>query len=269
MVVFSSDALVIAAIMPVSQVAFFVIGGNLSQAALQVLSGVNRVLFPLMSSRQASDGMTGAMLLVRNSVRLGSLVLLPIVFTFLARGQTFIGIWMGPSYAGPAGEVLQILALGLCVFASYQVFTISIMALNLHRGLVPAYAGEAAANIGLSFLLGSWMGVAGVAWGTTIPRIALAMCFAPWYAKRKLGLSVRDYAVNAWLRPLASMIPFAALSLLIDRRWPTSSMLAFFGPVILILPVAITGTWLVGLEDAERQQLLDWLRARRRSARLA
>lgn len=260
MVVYSSDALVIAAIMPVSEVAFFVIGGNLAQAALQVQSGVSRVLYPLVSARQATDGLDGAAVLVRNSVRLCTIIVLPVVLTFLTRGRTFIGIWMGPSYAGPAGQVLEVLSLGLCVFVSYQVLTISIMALALHRGLVPAYMGEAIANIALSFILGKRMGVVGVAWGTTIPRVVVAMGFAPWFCKRKLGLSIRDYAIHAWIRPLASTLPFGVLSLLIDRRWPVSHLPAFFAQVALLMPVALAGTWMLGLEPAERDQLRRALR---------
>ena len=255
MVVYSSDALVIAAIMPLSQVAFFVIGGNLAQAALQVQSGVSRVLYPLVSARQATQGLDGTAVLVRNSVRLCTIIVLPVVLTFLTRGRTFIGIWMGPSYAGPAGEVLEILSLGLCVFVSYQVLTISIMALALHRGLVPAYAGEALLNIALSFVLGKAMGVSGVAWGTTIPRVLVAMTFAPWFCRRELGLPVRDYAMHAWIRPLASIMPFAILSFLIDRNWPVSHLFAFFGQVALILPVAAAGTWVVGLERGERERI--------------
>ena len=280
MILFSSDALVIAAIMPVTQVAFFVIGGNLSQVAIQVHSGVSRVIYPLVSSRQASEGLGAAAELMRKSVRLSTIIVLPIVLTFLTRGPTFIGLWMGPKYMHAAGAVLQILALGQCVFISYQVFGISIMALGLHKGLVPAYIAEAVANLSLSFVLGKSMGVAGVAWGTTIPRLVVALGFAPWYCSRKLGVPAREYALNGWIRPLAAMAPFALVSFLVDRTWTAPSVLYFLGQVAMTMPVALVGTWLVGLQQDERQQLRGWLRtgfartvgqqlARRRSNRLA
>lgn len=262
-VLFSSDALVIAAIMPVSQVAFFVIAGNLTQAALQVLGGVSRALYPLISARQATAGIEGTKHLIRNSVRISTIIVLPVVFTFLARGRTFIGLWMGPEYADLSGEILEILAAGLCVFASYQVLSISIMALALHRGLVPAYLGESVANIGLSFLLGSMMGVAGVAWGTTIPRIVVAMVFAPWFCRKKLNLSIREYATHAWLRPLVSLLPFGVLSVILDRTWRATTLITFFSQVALLLPVAALGIWVAGLEPEEREQI----RSRFRSAR--
>jgi O-antigen/teichoic acid export membrane protein len=260
MVLFSSDALVIAAIMPVTQVAFFVIAGNLSQVAMQVQSGVTRVIYPLISSRQASDGLSAASVLMRKSVRLSTIIVLPIVLTFLTRGPTFIGLWMGPSYAGTAGAILQILALGLCIFMSYQVLTVSVMALGLHKGMVPAYIAEAVMNLTLSVILGKTMGVTGVAWGTTIPRLIMALGFAPWFCARKLGVPAKEFAMHAWIRPLAAMVPFAIVCYLIDRTWTAPNVFYFFGQVALTLPLAIAGTWIVGLEQDERERLRGWLR---------
>lgn len=260
MVIFSSDAVVIAALMPVAQVTFFVIAANLSQAAVQVLGGVTRALYPLVSARQATDGTRGATRLVRDSVRLTTIVMLPIVITFLLRGPTFIRLWMGPAYGGPSGQVLQILAAGLCVYASYQVFTVTIMALDLHRGLIVPFALEALVNLGISIVLGMWMGVTGVAWGTTLPRAAMALGFAPWFGRRKLGLGVWEYSVHAWVRPLACMVPFAAASMIVDRFWPARGLVVFFAQVALVLPVAVLGAWLIGLEHPERSKIRDGLR---------
>jgi Na+-driven multidrug efflux pump len=178
---------------------------------------------------------------------------------------------MGPSYISSAGAVLQILALGLCVYMSYQVFGISIMALALHKGLVPAYIAEAVMNLSLSFVLGRAIGVTGVAWGTAIPQIVVALCFAPWFCKKALGVPAKEYAMQAWVRPLASVLPFAIASYFIDRTWTAPNVFYFFGQVALTMPVAIAGTWIMGLEQDERDRLRGWLRvgfARRIAARI-
>jgi Na+-driven multidrug efflux pump len=193
---------------------------------------------------------------------LSTIIVLPIVLTFLTRGPTFIGLWMGPRYVSSAGAVLQILSLGLCVYMSYQVFGISIMALALHKGLVPAYIAEAVTNLSLSFILGRTMGVTGVAWGTTIPQLIVALGFAPWFCRKALGVSARDYALHAWIRPLASILPFAVASYIIDRTWAAPNVFYFFGQVAVTMPLAIVGTWIVGLEQDERARLLGWLRVR-------
>ncbi len=260
MIIFSSDAVVVAALLPVAQVAFFVIGGNLAQAALQVLGGVSRALYPLVSSRQASEGVAGARGLMRDSLRLTTIVFLPIVVTFLVRGRTFIGLWMGPEYAGRSGQVLQVLAIGLLVFASYQVVTSGMMAMALHKGLIPAYVGEAVANLALSVLLGRHLGVVGVAWGTTIPRIVLSVVFAPWYCRRHLQLGAREYLVHSFVRPFVSVAPFAVASVLLERLWVPGNLVVFFAQVALLLPLAAVGAWVAGLEPAEQALARNGLR---------
>ncbi len=261
MVLFSADALVIAAIMPITQVVFFVIGANLTQVAMQMRSGVSNVIYPLVSSKQASDGLGAASLLMWKSVRLSTIIVLPIVITFLTRGPTFIALWMGPRYMSTAGAVLQILALGLCVYMSYQVFGNSIIALALHKGLAPAYIAEALLNLSLSFILGSTLGVTGVAWGTTIPQLIMALGFAPWFCRKALGVPAREYAMQAWIHPLAAMVPFGAASFLIDRTWTAPNLYYFFGQVAITIPLAIVGSWIFGLQPDERDRLRGWLGA--------
>jgi len=186
---------------------------------------------------------------------------LPIVITFLTRGPTFIALWMGPRYMSTAGAVLQILALGLCVYMSYQVFGNSIIALALHKGLAPAYIAEALLNLSLSVILGSTLGVTGVAWGTTIPQLIMALGFAPWFCRKALGVPAREYAMQAWIRPLAAMVPFAAASFLIDRTWMAPNLYYFFGQVAITIPLAIVGSWIFGLQPDERDRLRGWLGA--------
>lgn len=251
-VIFSSDAIVIGMLMPVTHVAFFVIAGNLAAGAFRVLGGVSQALYPLVSARQAAEGTRATTGLLTGSSRLGALVILPILLTLLLRGRTFIALWMGPEYADTSGAVLEILALGLCFFASYQMLVSTMTALNLHRGLVPFFVGEASLNLALSVVLGLTTGITGVAWGTTLPRIALCLGFGPRYARKHLGVAVREYARHAWIRPFASMVPFAGASLLIEHLWQPSSLLTFMLQVAAALPVAGLGAAWVGLERQER-----------------
>lgn len=258
--IFSSDAVVIAAIMPVAQVTFFVIAGNLTQAVFRVLGGVSQALYPLVSARQALDGTLATAGILKTSMRLGALAILPIVLTLLVRGPTFIGLWMGPSYAPISGHLLQILCVGLCFFTSYHVLTQTMMGLNLHKAFVPPYVGEAIVNVALSIGLGLAWGVAGIAWGTTIPRLALSLVVGPWYARRWLHVPVHDFAMHAWVRPLAAMIPFAVANAIVDIVWPAQNLLVFFAQVAILLPLAFAGAWVLGLERGERTLISGALR---------
>ena len=257
--IFSSDAVVIAAIMPVAQVTFFVIAGNLTQAVLRVLGGISQAIYPLVSARQAVHGTTATAGIMKTTMRLGGLALLPIVLTLMVRGPTFIALWMGPAYAESSGHILRVLCLGLCFYTSYHVLTQTAIGLNLHKRMVPAYVGEAAANVLLSIVLGLAWGVSGVAWGTTIPRLALSLFLGPWFARRALGVPVAEYAMHAWVRPLASMLPFALANAVVDVAWPASNLVLYFGQIALLLPLAGAGAWLIALEPPERAFIVSGL----------
>ena len=94
--------------------------------------------------------------------------------------------------------------------------------------------------------------MAGVAWGTTLPRLVTCLVFGPIYARRQLGLAPRSYWWNGILRPVLAVVPFALACYEIEHRWPAASLLAFFAQVAATLPLAGLGAWAVALEPDER-----------------
>ncbi len=250
-----SDSLVISVLLPISAVTPFAIGANLTDYARSILNSISFTLTPLASHAQARD--PGQLPLVAaRSIRLSGIVILPVLATFLIRGPTFIGLWMGPEYARTGGNVLRILAAMLCVSASYQMLTSILIGMHRHRVLVRAFLLEAVANLALSVALARPLGVEGVALGTLLPRLAVVLAFAPAVARRELGIRYPAWAVAAWLRPAAAMAPFALGSWLIETLWPAHDLVTFLLQVGAALPLAILGGWVLGLAPEERQLAL-------------
>src|SRR6185436_2758101 len=135
MVVLFSDSIVIGTLLPVSAVTFFMIGANLTEYGRTVLSGISYTLTPMVSAATVQHPERAAALL-RRSIRLGTLTVLPILVTFLVRGGTFITLWMGPAYGAQSGSILRTLATALCFSASYQMITATMFGLNRHRRMV-------------------------------------------------------------------------------------------------------------------------------------
>jgi len=258
MVILFSDSIVIGMILPVSAVTFFMIGANLTEYGRTVLSGISQTLTPLVSATTVHHPEKAAGLL-RRSVRLGTLTVLPILVTFLVRGSTFIGLWMGPAYSELSGSILRTLTVALCFSASYQMITSTMFGLNRHRRMVPVFIAEAAVNLALSLFLVRRFGILGVAIGTAVPRLIVATCIGPRLARHVLGIPVTVFAKEAWVRPMAAMIPFAVMSALIDRLWPAPTLFVFFAQVALCLPVAAIGAWLVALDKEERDGASHWV----------
>jgi O-antigen/teichoic acid export membrane protein len=187
--------------------------------------------------------------------RFATLAVLPIVLTLELRGASFVGIWMGPAYAGPAGAVLTVLALPVWASAGFDVVTAAMIGINQHRGLIPVFVCEAFMNVLLSIALVPYLGIVGVAWGTALPRLIVSLFVGPLYVRRHARVPLRAYWTQTLLRPAVGMIPFALVTWVTEMWWPASNIWGFFGQVLTALPVAALGAWFVVLTPRERHTL--------------
>jgi O-antigen/teichoic acid export membrane protein len=248
-----SDSIVIGAFLPVGMITFFAIAASLTDYGRSLVSGISQTLTPMASAlevRGRGHELERAQL---NGARIATLVVLPVVLTFLLRGGSFIGLWMGPAYVEQTGSILRVLSVTLWTIASFQVVTATMMGVGKHGGLVPILLAEGAGNLGLSLLWIHPFGLLGVAWGTTVPRLAVTCLIAPWYVRRTLGTPLRTFWRTVFLRPALAALPFALGSYAIERLWPAPNLLVYFAQVAGTLPLALLGAWFVGLSAAERR----------------
>ncbi|HEV8356813.1 MAG TPA: polysaccharide biosynthesis C-terminal domain-containing protein [Gemmatimonadales bacterium] len=256
---FYTDSIVISAFLPVALVAYFAIGSSLTQYMREIVSGLSFVMTPRVSALAGggATGEVGELFLVVG--RLAVLVVLPMAITLFVRGGTFIGLWMGTSYIALSGQVLRILVLAVPFSAARQVATATVMGLARHQGLVPAVVAEGLANVAISVaLVGPWA-LAGVAWGTTIPNLAVSALFLPWYLKRHLGVPPSRMATELLVRPFVAMLPFALATVYVEHAWRPQSLAVFFLQVGLTLAAALGGVVAVGLTPLERRRLSAFL----------
>ena len=236
-IVFNTDNLVVGAFLSVGLVAAYAIGGSLIQYASQVVTALSTTFVPLASNLDAA-GRPEKMrqfLLRGTQATLG--LALPISLTLLFRGKTFVGLWMGAQYSEISGTVIQILLVS-------QFFTVAnltagaiMFAIGQHKPVAKWASVEAVLNLALSLILVRTVGVYGVAWGTALSMSLIHMLFWPRQVKRALGVPVREYLWQGWLKITLGALPFAAATAAIDRYWPAPSMLLFFAQVLLLLPL--------------------------------
>jgi O-antigen/teichoic acid export membrane protein len=255
-IVFYSDSIVAAAFLPVAQLTFLAIAGNLVEYARSIIRGLTYALTPRASALGAQGNQTVIPVLA-SAARIATLLMLPVAVTFLLRGDQFIGLWMGAQYAEPAGLILRIFSCSLVFMATGQVLYSSLIGLNLHKGLVRFNLLEAVANIALSVILVRSIGLPGIAWGTTLPSLVMSFVVLPWYAQRTIDLPWATYYWNAWVRPFLGGVPFIAGTMLVARFWPGTTLLSYFAGVVATLPLATAGYWLIALDPPERRTMLD------------
>jgi len=248
----------------VAMVTFFSIAGQLSHYGRAVVDGISHLVSPRVSAQQGQGDMEAARRTALIGGKIATLVHLPIVVTFILRGETFIRLWMGPEYAALSGEVLWVLSLAYWFIAGRQVMVTTLMGLNRHRVLIPAAWAEAALNVTLSIILVQTYGVIGVAWGTTIPFLITTTAVYPVLFSRSIGVPLFSTWRQLWLLPSISIVPFAIVTYGVDRFYAPESLLVFFGQVAAVLLFAIGGAWWLAVNQQERLALTDRLPGRLR-----
>ena len=255
-IVYYANSVIIGAFLPVYQITYYSIGGSLTMYARTVVSAFSQPVTPRISALERERTRAELTNVVLDSGRLAALALLPIAITFQLRGASFIGLWMGPSYAEASGRVLSILTVALWVGAGRQVTFASMLGLNRHRRLVPYFGLEAVINVLLCIAWVRPFGIEGVAWGMTLPNVVQALVVLPLLLRSELGTPV----TRTWLahlgRPALAMLPFAGVTYAIERFAPASNLFVFFLQVGAALLAAGAGAWLAGFTRAERQALV-------------
>lgn len=250
-----SDSLVIGAFLPIGMITYFSIAGGLSEYARAVVSGVSQTLTPRISSLQAGGQQSDLQVAVLTSARVSSLVVLPIVVTFVLRGGSFIGLWMGPEYSELSGRILIVLSATLATLSGYQIVTAALLGINRQSGLIPVFIAEAVSNLVLSVIWVRAYGVIGTAVATMIPRVIISTLVGPWYVKRHLHIGIRKFWLSVFIQPALAMLPFAAATFAVERFWPAHNLAVFFLQVFALLPIVMIAAWYVCLSRGERTAL--------------
>jgi O-antigen/teichoic acid export membrane protein len=252
-VILNTDSLVISSFLPVSMVAFFGIAANLITNSRQLLSGISSTVSPFASALEAQGNLEKIRRVALSGPRYVTMLMLPIVLTFVFRGRTFISLWIGSDYAGLSGTVLQILCIALFFGAANQIATSMTVGINKHRPVVKVAIAEALVNLALSIALVRVIGIYGVAWGTAIPSVLTSLLFWPRYLHRIFGVGSFEYILSTWLRPAATAVPFAIVTILVDHHWHPPNVWFFFLQVALTLPVSLVASWFGCLSSSERR----------------
>jgi O-antigen/teichoic acid export membrane protein len=254
-----SDAVVIAAFLPIEAVTFFAIAGNLRLQAGGAAASLSYLMTPRVSAL-ASMGSKRVGEEILAVAGIATLVVAPIATTFWFRGESFITLWMGSEYGPASGEVLRILSIVLWLGASRSVVISSLIGLARQRTLIPGFAVEAACNLALSVVLVRPLGIVGVALGTLIPSVLVNLGYIPGCLSKAVGVPVRLFHRNAILLPTLACLPFALASVAIERFIPAANLAIFLVQVISILPLVPITAWFLCLTAAEKEQVRSEIR---------
>ena len=235
--VYQTDNLVVGAFVSAVAVTFYSIGNSLCRYAQQIVESMTSTFTPAASTYESAGNSASLRALYINGTRFAMAVSSPILITFLARGQTFIGLWMGPQYSRTSGIVLAILAASLFFASSNSTASAIAWGIEKHKKVAVWAIFEAVANLTLSVILAIKIGIYGVAIGTLVPSVVIHLVFWPRYVPQLVGVTATQVYRDIWAPIYLCSIPYAFASYLVDRLFPTQTMALFAVQTIALLPI--------------------------------
>ncbi len=254
------NAALVGILMPVSLVTFFWIAGNLVNYSFAIVGAISKIATPQASVFEVQEDRHGLQRMLLNGTGYGTAAILPIALTYMLRGHTFIGLWMGAEYAELSGHVLWILSIALVFSASSQVNLATMLGISKHKSVVPVLGLQALGNLVVAAVLVPSRGVTAVAWAIALSYAAVGLFYWPKYVHGCLHIPVRRYVTTTWIRPALAMTPFALATYGLHLAWPASNLIFFFAQTGLILPLALLGFWFVCVPAPERQAYIQGFR---------
>jgi O-antigen/teichoic acid export membrane protein len=235
-VLFLTDSIVIGSLVNVSQVTYYAIPGMIVEYLEKLIWAIVAVLVPIISSQEAIGNKDKNQELYLIGTRYSLILISPIVFVLFLVGDDFIGMWMGPDYATPSGEILCILLVGHIFFLSQFIAHGILKGISRHKILAFILCGEAVINLFLSIYLAPRYGIKGVAVGTVIPLLIVNIFLLPYYTCRELKINYLRYLVKGIFQPLLYLvIPLFIVAYYFDIKVDTYVQLILFSAFVAIV----------------------------------
>jgi O-antigen/teichoic acid export membrane protein len=252
-----TDALVIAASMPVSAVAPFAVAASLRSYFDDIFVRAGYVFFPAATELDARGDTAG----------LRSLYLISSKFMLLAAvwggcvgiywASAFFRLWIGKSYSNPVGYpavglIFSVLLVASMVSVGQRIGYQVLMGIRKVRLLAILFALEGLTNLVLSVILVRYYGLLGVALGTLIPAAIYQGVLQPLFVCRTLKVSLKSYIGEVLFRPalvLLTITPVFSIGVFLSTfdRWSTF-VLSVTASVIVTVPLVL----IIGMNKSER-----------------
>ena len=225
---YSTDAIVVGAFLGTSAVAIWAVAQRLIEIVQRITDQLNAVLFPVVVDSSTVERLDRLQKILIQGTRLSLAMVVPLATVLGLLARPLVLIWVGPQFAQSV-DVIYILSIVVALRVGNATSAVILKGADLHKFLAFANLCMALGNLILSVLLVRVYGLIGVAIGTLIPMIVMAMFVVFPKACRRVGLSV-------WTVARRSVWP---------ATWPAIVM----GGFVLLTRNRVQGSWsMLGLQ---------------------
>jgi O-antigen/teichoic acid export membrane protein len=186
---YSSDTLVIGAMLDTTAVAVWTVAQRLSQVAQQLTSQLNEALFPTVIDSDAAQRSDRLQMILLQGTKLSLALAVPLCVGLIVLADPLVHGWVGPRFSASVLPT-QILLTVVLVRISTASANLIVKGTGQHKLLAYTNASTAVVNVLLSIALVKPLGLLGVALGTLIPVSASATLVIYPAACRRVGLPI-------------------------------------------------------------------------------
>ena len=183
---YSSDTIVIGAMLDTTAVAVWTVGQRLAQMAQQLTGQLHSALFPSVVDSDATQRHDRLQLILVQGTKLSLAFAAPLCLGVIVLAERLIAAWVGPQFSASVLLTRLLLLVVLVRTASASAMLI-LRGAGQHRLLAYTSATTAVVNVLMSIALVPVWGLVGVALGTLIPVSASALVIYP-VACRRVGV---------------------------------------------------------------------------------
>lgn len=240
---FQTDAIVIGKYLDPAKIPTFAVGNNLILYLMQFVIGIASVVMPMATNLQAQGKMDELRAIFFKWSKLAIALTWCAGLYLIVFGPDFLANWVGGRFEEPSGRVLRILMLSYFLFLPLRGVGLPVL-MGLGKAGRPtvAFLVAGVVNLLLSLLLVGPLGLDGVAWGTTIPNILLAVALL-YLACQALEISMLSYLANTLPRAVASFGLMFLLLWFLRQAWEPRN----FAELVMAGIVTVAGfglTWI-------------------------
>ncbi len=255
---YSSDTLIIGAMLDTTAVAAWTVGLRLSQVAQQLAGQLSNALFPAVVDSDAAQRQDRLQMILVEGTKLSLAFAVPLCVGAIVLADPLIRSWVGAQFASSVLPT-QILLVVVLVRISTGSAGVILRGAGQHKLLTYANVITAVVNIVLTIVLIRPFGLIGVAFGTMIPvTLASALVLYP-AACRRVGVPIALPLVRGMWPPMWPAVGMIGI-LWLGRRWPPTSL--FEVALHLAAASLVYALLFVGAAISSDERRLYWMKLR-------
>ncbi len=238
------------------QVSYYGIALKISETLYLLTKQVVNVLSPYVAELKGKDDFWA----IRNVLLRGSkyawAITIMITVVIYTLGTHLIVTWMRSEHFVKAGPVLIILVTAMSISMLQEVASMVLAMTGFHKMAAKAAVLGIAVNIGFSFLLGYWIGLNGVAYGTLLTAILVNLLYVVRMACAKFRVDLKDYLLGVLFPAVIPALAQLVVTLGMIRVLPPLTLMHVVVDSLPGMAVFTALFILISLERTERQKLL-------------